>query len=406
MTELTDFVKLKSEDKFILKVNFIRPQLKTIYIFSFLLGLADSLWVYVASTYFQQNSKTDDVSLFYLLAYAVVLVILLNLHKLVRAWGKKNIFLLAITGRTLLMVVLYFSQHAMVNLLGAMAYVACSYLTYVSLDMILESFSRDQSTGRTRGLNLTLASWGFVFGPFISTTILAKFNFTGLFSILAIFNLVIVFFSIIKMPETGHDNLVRKTTFEMLSRAWQQKNILKIYYVSFVLEFFYALIIIYTPLYLRSLGLSWQEIGYAFTIMLIPFLIMEYPIGLIVDKKKNENKLILMFLTILIFTTAAIFFIHSKEVWLWATILLGTRIGAAGLDVLRDVYFYKRVDGVDVDLIDFYRTAGPLAVLLGTAMTSLLLLFLPLPYIFLTVALVAATSLAPVLRLDNKLPLR
>ncbi len=366
--------------------------------------MTDSLWVYVASTYFQQNSKTDNVGLFYLLAYAVVLVILLNLHKSVRAWGKKNIFLLAIAGRTLLMVVLYFSQQAMVNLLSAMAYMACSYLTYVSLDMILESFSRDQSTGRTRGLNLTLASWGFVFGPFISTTILAKFDFTGLFFILAIFNLAILLFSIIKMPETAHDNLVRKTTGEMLSRAWRQKNILRIYYVSFVLEFFYALIIIYTPIYLRSLGLSWQEIGYAFTVMLIPFLIIEYPIGLIVDKKKNENKLILMFLTILIFTTAAIFFIHSKEVWLWATILLGTRMGAAGLDVLRDIYFYKRVGGVDVDLIDFYRTACPLAVLVGAAMAGLLLLFLPLPYIFLTVALVVATAIWPVLKLANKLP--
>jgi len=142
----------------------------------------------VASTYFQKNSQTQEVSLFYLLAYAVVLVILLNLHKSVRAWGKKNIFLLAITGRTLLMVVLYFSQQVAVNLLSATAYIACSYLTYVSLDMILESFSRDQSTGRTRGLNLTLASWGFIFGPFISTTILAKFGFTGLFFILAFSN--------------------------------------------------------------------------------------------------------------------------------------------------------------------------------------------------------------------------
>jgi len=380
-------------------MNFIRPQLKTIYIFSFLLGLADSLWVYVASTYFQQNSSTADVSLFYLCAYAVVIIILLNLYKLVRAWGKKNIFLLAITGRTLLMAVLFFSHQTTLNLLGAMAYVVCAYLTYVCLDMILESFSRDQSTGRTRGLNLTLASWGFIFGPFISTTLLAKLGFTGLFLILALFNLAILFFSIIKMPETGHDKLIRKTAYEILSRAWQQKNILRIYYISFALEFFYALIIIYTPLYLRSLGLSWQQIGYAFTIMLIPFLIMEYPIGLMADKKKNETRLIRIFLTILIFFTTAIFFIHSKEVWLWATILLGTRIGAAGLDVLRDIYFYKRVNGADVDLIDFYRTACPLAVLVGAAIASLTLLILPLSYIFLVVAMVVASAVVPVLKL-------
>jgi hypothetical protein len=45
------------------------------------------------------------------------------------------------------------------------------------------------------------------------------------------------------------------------------------------------------------------------------------------------------------------------------------------METMRDSYFYKRVDGNDVDLISFFRTARSVGALLAAGITFLFLYF-------------------------------
>ena len=75
-------------------------------------------------------------------------------------------------------------------------------------------------------------------------------------------------------------------------------------------------------------------------------------------------------------SAGSIFFIETNSVLVWGAVLFMTRVGAAMVEILRDSYFYKQVDGKDVDLIDFFRTAASAGYIFATLLSAILLIFL------------------------------
>jgi len=244
---------------------------------------------------------------------------------------------------------------------------------------------------------------GLLLGPFVSTSVLEKFDFSGVFLVLFIFNSLIFMVSLLGLRNVNHKFEANLTARGLFRKVIKRKNILRAYYVSFALEFFYALMIIYTPIYLRDLGMSWEQIGYVFTVMLLPFVFVQYPMGILADKKYGEKEFIIFSLIIMAVSTLAIFFISSTDVILWSTILFTTRIGAALIEVLRDSYFFKRIDARDVDIIDFFRTAQSVAYICAAIVSVIVLLFFSAKAIFFIIAVVVFSALIPAIKLqDNK----
>jgi hypothetical protein len=80
-----------------------------------------------------------------------------------------------------------------------------------------------------------------------------------------------------------------------------------------------------------------------------------------------------------------------------------TRIGAAIIEILRDSYFYKKIDGRDMDVISFFRTACSIGYISAAALSALLLVVFPMKYVFLLVAAATLAGLYPAFKLiDNK----
>ena len=55
---------------------------------SFLVGFSQAAIVYVLSTYFKKVTGTENVGIFYTISYLIILLALLNQHKLVHGLGK------------------------------------------------------------------------------------------------------------------------------------------------------------------------------------------------------------------------------------------------------------------------------------------------------------------------------
>ena len=378
-------------------------RVKIITFMSFLLGFSQALLTYVLSTYFVRAAGTDNIGIFYFISYIIILFSLLNLHKFVRFLGKSQVFYFFLILKIFAIAALIFLPPSPGGILFLMFYIIFGVLGWVSIDIILESFSIDHRSGRIRGLYLTIANAGFMIGPFISSRILQSEGFSKIFLLSLIFNIIILLISFFGVGAVNHGQPPKTTVKELLKKVSKRKNVLKAYYIAFVLDFFYALTIIYVPLHLLSLGLSWHDLGFVFTIMLIPFVLIQYPAGMLADRKLGEKELLIFSLLVISLSTASIYFVETPSIALWSFILFITRIGAALIEVLRDSYFYKRIDGHDVDLIDFFRTSRPVAYILASIFSTLLLFVFPLKSVFILISVVAAIGLYPAFTLaDNK----
>jgi len=378
-------------------------KIKLIHFISFLNGFSQAVVVYVLSTFFEKSSGIVNIGIFYTVAYLFVLLIFLNLHKTVRRLGKSNIFFFAILAKILAIGLLIFFGAERVSLIWGIIYLIAAATEWTMLDVILESFSQDRVSGRIRGLHLTVFNAGFLFGPFLSAKILERFDYSGIFTLAFILASIIFIAALAGLRNISHQFKQNLSVFNLLKKAWQRKNIIRIYWISFVLEAFFALMVIYIPIYLIDvMQFSWGDIGKVFTIMLVPFVILQYPMGVLADKKFGEKEFLLFSIILMGLATLAVYFVYSQNIWIWALILFMTRVGAALIEVLRDSYFYKQVSGYDVDIINFFRTAMPMGYIFSTAISALILIFLPIKFAFIFVAIIVFSALYPAWKLvDN-----
>jgi MFS family permease len=374
---------------------------------SFLMGFAQAAMVYVLSSYFKLASGTENVGIFYAVVYVIVLLILLNFHKVVRKLGKATVYYLAVLIKIIVLVFLVMLAPSKLGMIFLMVYIIAGALEWTSLDVILESFSKDTMSGRIRGFHLTVLNAGFVFGPFVSTYILDKIGFQSVFIFSLIFNSLVFTLSLMSFNKINHKFEQKLKTSELLKKVIARKNVMRIYYISIVLEFFYSVMVIYTPIYLRDLGFSWGNIGLIFTVMLIPFVLFSYPIGYLADKKTGEKELLIFSLFVMGISTATLYFVGSADILIWSIVLFATRIGASFIGVLQDSYFYKRIDGCDVDIIDFFRTSIPVGYITGAIFSSFIIFFLPIKAVFILAGLVILSALYPAFKLkDNQCELK
>ncbi len=364
-------------------------------------GLALSSFVY--SFYFQEATGNSNVSNFFLATYVVFLILILNLHKIIRNIGKSMTLYLFLFFKLLAVVFILFLEPSLFGSLSIIAYITFGNLAWVTLNIILETYSTDKMSGRIRGLFMTIVNSGFLLGPFLSMHLLEKYDFNGVFTVVLVIDLFILLISIFAFNNLKHTYKKSFTVISLIQKAKKRTNILRIYFISYILNFFYATMVIYTPIYLKNIGLSLSDIGLVFTIMLLPFVLFQYPIGKLADEKMGEKELIIFALMIMALSTLSIYFIESTSVIVWGAVLFATRIGASFIEILRDSYFFKRIDGNDVELIDFFKTAKPLAYITFALISGLLLSFLEIKTMFMVLTVVIIIGLYPAFKLEDNL---
>jgi MFS family permease len=161
--------------------------------------------------------------------------------------------------------------------------------------------------------------------------------------------------------------------------------------------------VIYSPIYLHEyLNFNWEQTAIIFTIMLIPFILVDYPLGYISDKI-GEKKILLFGFFISAFFTLLIPFITIPKIWIWALILFGTRVGAATIEVMSESYFFKEIGEKNADEISFFRNTFPLSYIIAPLLAIPVLLLTPsFEYIFFVLGAIMLLGLFTTLRLKDK----
>lgn len=356
-------------------------------------GFIDTFYIYIASSYFADIIGSSNVGFFYLVSYLGSLVLFFWLQPIIRIIGRARtlyLFLLLSLGLVALLTNISLSYFSGIILL---LFIVTSSVLWVIFDILLESFSEDRHTGSIRGLNLTLLNFGVLLAPFLATVTLEDFGYHGVFLGMLILYILLFLFCLIAFRQVQGKHLPKIAFWRGLFLVKSKSPLWRAYTLSFALYFFYAVMIIYMPLYLTDLGFSFSEIGSLFTIMLIPFILVQYPLGKIADKKYGEKEILIIALLIATVSMLCIASTNQTSFLWWACVLFISRIGIAGLEVMKDTYFYRHIGPEDVDVISFFRTSLPAANILVAGLATGMLAFLPISSIFYLTALVLALAL-------------
>jgi MFS family permease len=380
-----------------------RKKLFLLNLFSFLLGFQAILVIYVMSSFLKENTGFLSVEAVYLVSALASFFLLINLHFLIKKFGKSKVFIYSLIICFFALLSISMLGGGYLSVFWVAIYLTINVIIWVAMDILVENFSQDKITGSIRGKYLALMNAGCLFGPFLALWLV---NYTGtfqpLFFLSAIIVMVVMILAVINFSDVNHRYKKSPSLLSVIKKMIKKKNIARIYYISFILEFFYAAMVVYTPIYLLGLGLEWLEIGKIFTVMLIPFALIQYPLGKFADKKTGEKEWLIFAILLMGISTALISFVGTSSIILWMIVLFVTRIGAAIIELMRDSYFYKQIDVSDIDMIDFFRTTKSVAYVMAMLIFGLFLFIFPTyQTVFLLLGAIVLTGLIPALKLKD-----
>ena len=358
--------------------------LLTIYIVSFFFTLHAAIPVYVNSSFLSTLISKNYIGLIYTGSALLTMAALILIPKLLRLVGDYFTTLLFIVLEIAALIGMAVVGNAGVIIVFFVASSVLITLISFDFDLIVEGFSKNASTGSIRGLYLTSANVAWVIAPALAALLLVGGEYWRVYLAAAAIFIPGLFIFAGKL-EHFKDPLYRTVHFrKTLLTAWQSKDLRYIFGISFLLQFFFTLMVIYTPIYLHEhVGFSWSELGPIFSIMLLPFLLLEAPLGRVADKVLGEKELLVAGFIIMALATGALYFFTAHSFALFAAILFMTRVGAAMVEVMTETYFFKKVNAGDAALVGLNRTVRPFAGVIGPLVATALLAFISLPSLFL-----------------------
>ena len=366
---------------------------RQIFFSGFFLALSAALSYYVNSSFLGSLVGEKHVGLVYAAAAILAIILIFAIHYLARNFGLRapaRLFGLILTGS-------YLGLSFVGGSIWPLIFFILIYVSVISLglllDLYLENLSRDQETGRIRGGYLTTINVAVLLAPLVSGSILGGSappvgGFQSVYLLCFAFTLPLLYQLFFKLEETKLP-AVNVGLREKLAN----KNLRQILKFDFLLNLFYFVMVIYLPLYLHgTIDFSWGKIGLIFTIMLIPFVLIDYPLGWLADKRWGEKEILTVGLVIAGLATLPIAWLTSNNWLIWAGLLFATRVGASAWEAMKETYLFKHVNASDVGVIGLSRLTAPASYLAGALATFFLLKIIPLPHLFTILALIILAS--------------
>lgn len=377
----------------------------------FLFTLHFALAVYINSSFLEGFISVERVGFVFTVAAVMGLVVLTQIERALVRFGDIKVMLglgmldaIALFGLSLGVRPEIFPFELFPAILLVVHYVTAVFLLRFALDVYFEDQMSEEDTGLERGKLLVVGNLAWLLSAFTMSRILTDGQYWRIYALS--FALLLLFLGLLitkfkKREEPAYDRIYLLGT---LREVWERKDILLISIISFLLQMFFAWMIIYLPIHLHEfLNMPWAVIGLLLTIMLVPYVFVEVPLGIIADTSLGEKELLVAGFIVVSIFTFPIAFLTTTNFFVWAIVLFLGRIGVATIEVMSETYFFKNVGPRDANLIGFYRSGVPAAYIVGPAAASFFLsaFGLPLPALFIILSIVMLGGLAFVLPLED-----
>ncbi len=280
-------------------------------------------------------------------------------------------------------------------------------LIIFTIDIFIQKNTEVEHTGSVRGLTMTATNTAWVIGPLVGGMLVVAGGdsiesyrgvyIAGFALLLPLLYLIYRNFHNFKDPKYIHVSAI-----QTVSRVLKDRDISRIFVINIVLQTFYVWMTIYFPIYLHNvMYFNWGDISLIFTIMLIPFVILDIPLGKLADMKWGEKEMMAVGFAILGISTASLVLLDSPNILLWSSLLFVTRIGAATVEIMIETYFFKKVDGKDPEVLSIFRITRSLSFFIAPLVVTLSLVYVTEKYLFVVFGVICLLTLYPILTIKD-----
>lgn len=380
-----------------------RHLLHITYFLNFFLACYSFSVLYINSSVLERSWGPSAVGFIYALASLLSIAVLSFVPRFLKNVGDVRWSTAVMSAGIVSSVGLAITTHPIVIVALFIVHTACVRALLVDMDVFLESTSENDESGTVRGTFLTIANAALILSPLLIGLLLGDTNNYSRVYFFSAAILIPALFLLSFSYRHFKDPVYKPTPLlAALKKLIHRPALARIAYIDFTLRFFYAWMVIYSPLYLHTyMGMPWSEIGIIFTIMLIPFALFTLPLGTLADKVYGEKEILVAGLSILAISTIALFFIKTPAFFVWTMALLLTRIGAASVEIMNETYFFKNIGPEEADMVSVWRAIEPFAYVVASIIAGLLLFVLPLHVLFPALGVLVISALPVALKLED-----
>lgn len=352
------------------------------FFFSFCIALA----AYVNASYLKTFLSTESVGMVYSATALLTIFILYFFEHIGGKYGvqKTLVASLVISGVSALLLSQQTTQPILIVMFVLMQ--VGLVITKFSTDILLETHKNSgEGEGTLRGAYLAITNLGWIIAAFTGGYI-ASINPQYIYGINSVVYITLAVVTLFVISQTKKDVFMGTSILEKIRFTISEKNTKKIVISEFVLQTFYAIMVIFSPLYLREVsGFGYTEIGLIFSIMLVPFAVLQYPLGKIADRKYGEKEMMIVSYIILALSVFTFASIEKHTFFSAAVILFISRIGACTLEVMNDTYFFTTTQDYKKTL-PILKGMAPLALLLFGTIGSTIATFYSYQTVFISLS--------------------
>jgi len=362
----------------------------SVYAANVVLALHFALILFANSTFLEESFSNTAISLLYAGGSILsVFIFLLIPHIIERftIFTTALFFILcefisiggmAVAGNPVILATLFVLHTALISIL------------FYICDVYLEKSTKEEVvTGSTRGTYLTLTNIAFMIAPLLTGIIVSVYGYRYVYacSALLLFPLLYMFIKWLRPIRSESEVLVPTNIPKDTTISIRNKKIFYPLFAQIVLQFFFAFMVIYLPIYLiTEIGFTWKILGPIFTIMLLPYVLFELPVGYLADSRYGEKEFMIGGFLLIAATMVAITLPETPHAILWSVLLFLSRVGASFAEITTETNFFRQVDGSDEGIISLFRLSRPLAYVLAAIVGTISLAYLPFTALFLVLA--------------------
>jgi MFS family permease len=271
-----------------------------------------------------------------------------------------------------------------------------TYALFIGIDLLIEARTpRESATGNARGAMLTVTNIAVIASTYSLSFILAGDEYFRVFVASALVLVPFLALTLTSLPPISYVGppkaALPSTTLATIRKSRTMKAIVGSH---FLLQVFFSWMVIYSPILLHDyIHFSWVQIGIMLSIAMIPYVVLEYPLGYIADTWLGEKEILILGFIILSASTLVMSFIDGVSFFAWVAIMVVSRIGAAMVEVMTETHFFKQVSIQDTGAITVFRILRPLGSIAAPIAASIALSVLSLPLTFAVFGIILALGI-------------
>ena len=365
-----------------------------LYLSTFFFSFHHFFVAYYNSSFLATLLNEKYVGLIYVFGSLMSIFALILMPRILRKFGNFNILISLTVVKFLFYLGLAFLESVPLILTIFIIDSILLAVILLNFDVLLEHYTNPKNEGSVRGIFLTFVNVALILAPFVAGIMLGDGNYSKIYFISAL--LLIPFMIIIQKFRDFEDPMYHKIKIRgTLKCILKKKNLYNIFMTQFILRFFFSWMVIYMPIYLNTvIGFTWGQIGTMTAIILVPYVLFEYPAGKLADNYIGEKELLMLGFVIGGLATVYSALITVNDFLIWTIVLFIGRAGISLVEIMSESYFFKHVNEDDNNTIGFFRITRPVAYVVGPLIGTIFVALLPLQLMWLAIGLVLLSGVA------------